>query len=97
MTDQELNEAVAKKLGIDYCADVECSAETCPCEEKLKDYCNSISAAWEVVEKIPHFTLYYADLFNARWKCSWLGKETVEWVAADTAPRAICEAFLKLP
>lgn len=95
MTNAEINEAVAQKLLVDYCNDSDCPIETCPCEEKLKDYAGSILAAWEIVEHFDKFVLARAD---AEWVCSniWDAHKPPLGVA-DTAPMAICLAFLKLP
>lgn len=94
MTNQELNEAVARKLnpppeGCAYVTGFE------------KPYSTSIEAAWEIVEKLQNdgFTLSLSwctvgDHFE--WILKIMGKEfTSEW--ANTAPLAICKAFLKLP
>lgn len=62
----------------------------------LPPYSTSIESAWEMVEKIPHFTLYHADIYSAKWKVSWLGLEGVEYAGSDTAPMTICKAFLAL-
>lgn len=96
---REIDEQVARKLGW---KEYKCSY--CPKEhlgspdgiEIIPRYSTSIKAAWEMVEKIPHFTLYHADIYSAKWKVSWLGLEGVEYAGSDTAPMTICKAFLAL-
>lgn len=91
MTDQEINEAVARKLGDRIRHDEHC----CP----IPDYCHSIAAAWEIVEhtlmkyafeihSTP--TNYIAHFSGPTWK-------QLMTAEADAAPMAICLAFLKLP
>lgn len=100
MSDIEINEACARKLFTD-----------CIClvpEVHVKDYCNDIKAAWEIVEKhnisliktdqghwyaIPNFGL--SELSPDEWYFS--ACENGLGTLADTAPMAICLAFLKLP
>jgi len=92
MTDQEINEMVARKLGIELG------------NLKPRDYCHSIKAAWEVVEKaqaLGSFALIFSYVEPGLWYAGWgsTGVEGFEFdldATADTAPRAICEAFLKL-
>jgi hypothetical protein len=98
MTDQEINEAVARKLGWTF-HDHDCSGEKAfgvrwnitgphwipPVKTNhhfadLPDYCHSISAAWEIVEKNIHVHQtghdgieQIADFF--------LERQTNEWVA----------------
>lgn len=93
-TNQEVNEAVARKLGGDP-----------PGHPEQPDYVGSIAAAWEIVEhlrtknigilvesdqdeigKNPGFS-YWCEITNHP-ECSGY---------ANTAPLAICLAFLKLP
>lgn len=92
MTPQEINEAVANKLMVDYCSDPNCTVN-CPCEEKLKDYCGDIRAAWEIVEK-ERMAIYPSGKH-------WVAILSVQrgdqcHTVADTAPMAIALAFLKL-
>lgn len=91
MTDQEINEAVHEKLhGKPYDP------------FNIPDYCTSIQAAWEIVEKEAGFDLFFArDYQGEKWSCTFTVKEgdRPSWVVgakADTAPMAICLAFLKL-
>lgn len=128
MTDQELNEAVARKLGWVTDDDPRFNpylGSTLEIRRKLGwiknpndvpayfqeplPYSTSIAAAWEIWEKLREMN-YDLQLYS-----SWDRKEIVCFHAtektvrvndypprqlhgeADTAPRAICEAFLKLP
>lgn len=86
MTPQEINEAVARKLGWS-------GFHHAPMQEPApKNFCGSIAAAWEIVEKLlseDHaIRLYGRQGFTVNID-GW--EET-----ADTAPMAICLAFLKL-
>lgn len=98
MTDQDLNEQVARKLGT-------CLKHFLPttgnegneshrhCD--VPDYCHSIEAAWEILHE-------YRDFMIAQGTKGWTasfgyGKENAVFASADTAPRAIVDAFLKLP
>lgn len=91
MNDKEINEAVARKLGW---------RGTFP--DQYPDYCHSITAAWEVVEQV--FTSFYLswDETTETWFAKWDNQHRTEESCrykgeADTAPMAICLAFLKLP
>lgn len=97
MTDSEMNEAVARKLGV--WMDGALYHET-------PDYCNSIEAAWEIVEFVnKDYRSIFIDQIqryeNGKmtgkyyWNVGFDGCECMS--DAATAPRAICEAFLKLP
>jgi hypothetical protein len=105
MTDAEVNEAVARKLG---------SKTTCHCDPLDSDvghtlhYTTDIRAAWEIVEFVPHkvydqwFRLQRTSSgYQAGWyRAMGAYQESDAPVAeeeADTAPMAICLAFLKLP
>lgn len=102
MTDAELNEAVSLKLaGVD------------PLKYKLysgPDYYTSISAAWAIVDFLNEHDLFVGFCQNPMtrtWSCfindlsddgkASLSSEKVAEFNAVTAPRALCEAFLKLP
>ena len=101
MTDQEINGAVARKLGVNRIIKSSEPSGILQWVEPVKDYCHSIEAAWEVVEWIhqnggkllwkPMFELSHS---GNGWLCR-MRQEPYE--AADTAPMAICLAFLKLP
>ena len=91
MTDQEINEAVARKLG---------TFQEGALYYDLPDYCHSIEAAWEIVEseKGKHFFEIHETpegwiaIFCpvvGTWKQMTRGE-------VDAAPMAICKAFLKL-
>lgn len=91
-----INEAVAKKLGVwirEY-----------DLHHRTPDYCHSIEAAWEIVEKCGgHIWLRSGDCmpennpnFGITWQCL-IAKDKDYIGKADTAPKAICLAFLKLP
>ena len=97
MLDDKINEAVAIKLGA-VLRVKDCGAPFCEHSVPLiPDYCADIAAAWEVVEKMPEgFCMWEA---HRLWRVKILdemgtGKILSE---ADTAPMAICLAFLKLP
>lgn len=103
MTDTELNEAVARKLGWAKQPNGQWNKSHPLCGEVVMfagfpDYCNDIKAAWEIMESItkeserkqcgPVVSLTHDGQWHFR-----VGN-TIE--QADTAPRAICEAYLKL-
>ena len=101
MTDNELNEAVAIKLD-----------DFKPNEHKVGNvilrgnslsfpyplYSTDIKAAWEVVDYVCAKG-YSVTVGQNPCRCLiWKTHEDFNSIAeADTAPRAICEAFLKLP
>jgi len=104
MTDQALNEAVASKLGwvwqgrwaggvkmwlrkFDNFHDNWNQARYLP------DYSGDIQVAWEIVQKQDCVSLL--KLKDARqWVCCFDDYDMTN--LADTAPEAICKAFLKL-
>lgn len=105
MTDQELNEAVAQKLKgwFSKCkcefplenAHHNCPAEFGTCHHadncNLPDFCHSIAAAWELWD---HFhEMATLTKHEEKWILDYGRRFKIE---ADTAPRAICLAFLKL-
>ncbi len=99
-SDSDINEAVARKLGIVpiHMHDPEPGQLWGPKKEcfcAIPDYCHSIKAAWEILDtwygdwKLNRFNkTYCCDLFRPSEELNGLG---------DTAPMAICRAFLKLP
>lgn len=114
MTDTELNEAVARKLGwknggvigeLDGMAvgfhyikpDGMGSSSIWP------SYSTSIEAVWEIVEMLPDVAIYkwpeggFAVSIPQRDAEGNLSNAKGVQANAATAPRAICEAFLKLP
>lgn len=126
ITDEELNAAVAKRLGWTNIRMVKPEGlrdemvgqrEKSPpyTEKTIPSYCTSIEAAWELVEKMNAeggaYSLINDDF--GHWACVSEGMQPV-WTEeegppedadfmylipkdawADTAPRAICQAFLK--
>lgn len=87
MCDDCLSGHVAKKLGRN--------------SWHLPSYSTDISAAWEIVEHLGNcgITIRKADP-TTKWFVSmfdWDKGNPNVGSEADTAPRAICEAFLKLP
>lgn len=113
MDDQELNEAVALKLGwvnLEWSEPSGLRPELSgkregspPFGETVPAYSTSIAAAWEIIQYCENeLVLYQIDLSWSRTGSSWhctLGTKNQynESVGADTAPLAICKAFLKLP
>lgn len=123
MTNQEINEAVARKLGWKK------HTKTCEvptpgasiftfgdhwyqagmlCRERMPNYCTSISAAWEIVEHVRDRG-YAWNISESNMGRGWSAyiwypmteePSATSWDALnkiDTAPMAICLAFLKLP
>lgn len=124
MTDQEKNEAIAKRLGWRKSTELEnIWGKAWILEKKdktpsicyaLPDYLNDIMAAWEIVDKFPFiddgkikdklaFQLMRRSknemIPEVNWEAGWARYDDCMIVSAyaDTASRAICEAFLKLP
>jgi len=106
MTDQEINEAVAKKLGWEKMQNPAVIGEGYLTSWKNPtssyghppDYCHSIEAAWEIVEKIKETELFALCFHDGQWHCEINcvdGERPIDQ-EADTAPMAICKAFLKL-
>ena len=97
MTNQEINEAVARKLGNDL--RVYNKVDVYKKQPngnyiltQIPAYCTSISAAWEIVLSVKGRIELHRRY--DKWKC-WL-RDEIEAGQADTAPMAICLAFLKL-
>lgn len=104
MTNQELNELVARKLGKGHIQDG--WEKVCV----IPNYSTSIQAAWEIVEWLGKQDVdgygYSVNIFNMDtdpdgWYCSisHLDSHMMKGLPqekADTAPLAICKAFLKL-
>lgn len=82
MTDQEINEAVARKLGWEshpsYIVKnrIDWKTPKGGDRNKLPDYCHDIKAAWEIVE--------------------FLNSRNYRIILKQAAPMAICLAFLEL-
>lgn len=102
MTETEINEAVARKLGWKEC---ECASEFrdehrryMPSKHIMPNYCGDIAAAWEIVEYIK--SMQKGSMrFDVEIKMSqlcYLVDICGEEAEANTAPMAICQAFLKL-
>lgn len=108
MTDQEINEQVARKLGWVQDGNIGwIQPEPHPDgfligHAVLPDFCRSIEAAWEVVESYLCVSeeYYFCLEFNAMyWEAGWRttdNNHAVGWSSADTAPMAIVKCFLKL-
>lgn len=96
MTDQELNELVARKLG--WREDVPHSSPVGDRYIPYPAYSSDIKAAWEIINQFHEITVGTKLAEDNYWFCELRpqGKEPVTGHAV-TAPRAICEAFLKLP
>lgn len=110
MTDQEINESVARKLGWTSPGPPPDSPTWKMPDggyDFVPDYCHSIEAAWEVVEYLEKtFNVRLLDL--NRWERkpehlqeNWVFQIRTEPYAiieagGDTAPVAICLAFLKM-
>lgn len=107
MTNTEINEAVARKLGWTQikCGDTHCFG---PMSMRWRSvdgrhfdtfpaYSTSIEAAWEIVESLK---MDFCLSRNGHWDCQFgpngLGQPGLIDAVADTAPMAICLAFLKL-
>lgn len=105
MTNQEINEAVARNLGWivnEYSWGFKWARDkSVQCADMMSDsppdYCTSISAAWEIVEKISLGGRIGIHVMNKITSIS-LRTETGYYTSeAETTPMAICLAFLKLP
>lgn len=92
MTNEEINEAVARRLGWSQDHGI-WERNNDPFRAALPDYCTDIKAAWEIVPKLEKFVLHYQ---TDRWVCTFKNGDDVESIVADTAPMVICKAFLKL-
>lgn len=105
MTNQEINEAVAKKLGLRCCP-----WKVCECKPEWPEFATSISAAWKIVEHLTttavsdglHYSvsLYCTDCDPKLWHfdIGHLDSPMMDLPksVANTAPMAICKAFLEL-
>lgn len=98
MTNDEINSLVAKKLGVTKC---ECNSMvhhgSDPVTHLIPNYSGYIQAAWEIVEYLVEkkmtVTVYCA--FDG-FCCAIEPSNEKFLLKADTAPSAICLAFLKL-
>jgi hypothetical protein len=109
MNNNEINEAVAKKLGPDRKKHFQAGFDDSHLQhpslinyEVRPNYCHSIAAAWEIVDHLIK-TEFQVILNMDSWgqcACNIHERKEFRMVAteqADTAPMAICKAFLKLP
>ena len=111
MTNDEVNIAIARKLGWEWTGHKEPNCWMPPQEWKFKqtgifmvpmplqNYCTDIAAAWEIVE-LPGIgsqcvkrTIYP----QPSWEWMLFKDGYMVMAEADTAPMAICLAFLKFP
>lgn len=101
MADQEINEAVARKLGWKDTSQSKCGGpqkhanhgDFYSCYEGIPDYCHRIEAAWKIVEISE--TMVIAKL-SSGWACNPTPPGFENLVKAESAPMAICLAFLKI-
>jgi len=98
MTDNEINEAVARKLGWVLGLQFWNHKDKGYLLRNPPPYSTDIKAAWEVVDYVCAKG-YSVTVGQNPCRCLiWKTHEDFNSIAeADTAPRAICEAFLKLP
>lgn len=102
MTNDEINEAVARQLGWGKCSRLDAIGwhrSLTPMgnhlHEALPSYATDIAAAWGIVERmLPEIAIWNDRGFwgVSRMDFNGLGETLAE---AETAPLAICEAFLK--
>lgn len=102
MTNQEINEAVARKLGWTVSGqrwqgpNTDCHNTFCGHVHSLLDYCHSIQAAWEIVEHLrSQGIIVEVGVWKERVRCVIHVKGPRINEEADSAPTAICLAFLK--
>lgn len=108
---KRMNEAVARKLGWRFDRTGHWHSLPKDgggsCWDALPDYCHSIAAAWEIVEFVREshgFSLEKVPYGGIpKWDCELYAFDMTEYKRngkiqsqADTAPMAICLAFLKL-
>lgn len=110
MTPNEINEMVALKLGWRYHEDLKPICWQSPHGgsylRDFPDYCHSIAAAWEIVENLAKkdltIDISFTDYLGFKARVSIRSENGGAWtfhargIKADTAPLAICLAFLKL-
>lgn len=108
MTAEDINERVARKLGSLVC---DHSGEEYRYLDSSKsythganghhyiipDYCRDIKAAWEIVEKLKNENLVTLWWHDGEWECDIEHSFSEADIGkAETAPMAICLAFLKM-
>lgn len=107
LTHESINEQVARKLGwtSKFYRDpepgiTEWLKDGQSYGDRPSDYAHSIQAAWEIWEHVGNNTEWSIAIeYQGREYDCWLSHPTERQVIvhADTAPLAICLAFLKLP
>jgi hypothetical protein len=94
MNDQEINEAVARKMGWKKVRGGWKRSSASRYQTIFgrfnHDYTHHIEAAWEIINAKRYVKL---ERQYGKWIC-WIGDDV--GVEAETAPMAICKAFLKL-
>lgn len=102
MTDQEINEAVARGLGwnLNKTGHIGVPPHRSMGFESIPDFCHDIKAAWEVVEHLTKKGLLMELIFREDKKFFIVfGSPSPSKGAGavqDTAPMAIAKCFLKL-
>lgn len=100
MTPEEINAAVARKLGWEiqvYPKDMVTYDRPVFAKRNgedmlfLPDYCGSIQAAWELTSTFRKWSLS----FDGNHLFSWVDDDGLHCVRASSAPEAICDALLK--
>lgn len=102
MTASDLNEVVARKLNggsLKITAFVDDPIEGAPtnqvaCYGPIPAYSTDIKAAWDILGHTRKF--FELARHDRHWKARFSDEADEYMSEADTAPRAICEAFLKL-
>lgn len=103
-TDEEVNHAVARKLGWKFADSLPSGslwyAPNASQRTSIPDYCHDIKAAWDVVEKLfqEGICIQVNVAGNEKMVGCNIGEKYQQkaFGSADTAPMAICLAFLKL-
>lgn len=100
LTPEEINERVAKRLGWKECQCAPEHREThksyMPSKHTRPDYSRSIEAVWEVISLPGYFWTIsnMTHMWFARYTQE--GGKVLSASYADTAPMAICRAFLRI-
>ena len=101
MTPEQINEAIARKLGWKPCSCIggphekEHRAYMPSMNHKVPDFCRSIEAAFEILDRMFSVKI---EKISDEWQCELGdGKNGDEFASADKLPMAIALAFLKLP
>lgn len=105
MTPEEINEAVARKLGWSPPGpppDSPTWKKPDGSYDFVPDYSTDIKAAWEIVDKYISesgwdFSLVGGERYGGIWQANFLHDQILISHEALTAPMAIALAFLKLP